>query len=154
MLFYWIDPGRVAGGSCPHPEDLPRLRRQGFDTLVSLLEDRGQRAYTEEEARAQFSWFSVPMADHQTPDLEQLLAVHERLQADGPGRRTLVHCYAGVGRTGLVALSYLLANGLSEAEAIRVVDDWTGGAFSSEIRSRRKEVRRLLRDFLAHGSLP
>lgn len=148
MLFYWIEEDRLAGGSCPLPEDLPRLHEQGFDTIISLLADPRQRSYDLEEAKARFRRFNVPMADHQTPDLEQLLEVHEALPARGT-HQTLVHCYAGIGRTGLVALSYLMAHGLPEAQATRRVDSWTGGAFSQEIRSRREEVRRLLWDFLA-----
>ncbi len=148
MHWYWIAPGRIAGGSCPRTEDLPRLLEQGFERILSLLEDPRQSRYDPEEARARFEWFNVAMKDHRTPDVTQLLKVHERL-LDDPSRPALVHCYAGIGRTGLVALSYLLANGLTEAEATRRVDGWTGGAFSWEIRPRREEVRRLLREFLA-----
>jgi hypothetical protein len=149
MLFYWIEENRLAGGSCPLPRDLPRLQQQGFSTIVSLLADPRQQAYLEEEARALFRWFNVPMADHHTPDVEQLLSVHGALAPEAVDALTLVHCYAGIGRTGLVALSDLMAHGLSEAEATRRVDGWTGGAFSWEIRSRKDEVHRLLQDFLA-----
>ena len=150
MHWYWIEPGRLAGGSCPRPEDFASLQEQGFERILSLLEDPRQAAYDPEDARARFEWFNVPMTDHRTPDLAQLLEVHKRLRAH-PSRPALVHCYAGIGRTGLVALSYLMANGLSEAEAIRRVDDWTGGVFSWEVRSRRAEVRRLIQEFLARG---
>ncbi|MFQ6013175.1 MAG: protein-tyrosine phosphatase family protein [Thermoplasmata archaeon] len=139
MLLYWIEEDRLAGGSCPFPEDLPRLQRRGFDTLVSLLEDPRQCAYDPEEAKTRFQWVNVPMADHRTPDVTQLLAVHERLTADPPPRRILVHCYAGIGRTGLVALSYLMARGLPEAEAARRVDGWTEAP--SRGRSRPAERR-------------
>ncbi len=148
MRWYWIEPGRLAGGSCPRPDDWSSLQEQGIQRILSLLEDPRQAAYDPEDAKARFEWFSVPMTDHRTPDLAQLLEVHERLRAH-PSRPALVHCYAGIGRTGLVALSHLMAKGLPEVEATRQVDAWTGDAFSWEIRSRREEVRLLLRDFLA-----
>ena len=153
MHWYWIEPGRLAGGSCPASEDLPRLREAGFERILSLLEDERQLRYDPEEAQTQFEWYNVPMTDHWTPDIEQLLEVHRRHQ-EAPSRPLLVHCYAGIGRTGLVALSYLMTQGLPEAEAARRVDEWTGGAFSWEVRSRRYEIRNLLRDFLTQWLRP
>ena len=148
MHWYWIEPGLLAGGSCPQSDDLPDLHDEGFERILSLLEDPRQAAYDLEEAKARFEWFNVPMTDHRTPDVAQLLEVHERLRTH-PSRPALVHCYAGIGRTGIMAMSYLMSKGLSEAESTRRVDAWTRDAFSWEIRSRREEVRLLLRDFLA-----
>ena len=148
MHWYWIEPDRLAGGSCPGPDDWPGLQDQGFERIFSLLEDPRQAAYDPAEVKARFEWVCVPMTDHRPPDLAQLLEVHELLRAH-PSRPALVHCYAGIGRTGLVALSHLMAKGLPEAEATRQVDAWTGDAFSWEIRFRREEVRLLIRDFLA-----
>jgi protein-tyrosine phosphatase len=86
------------------------------------------------------------MKDHATPEVTQLLEVHERLQ-ETPSSPALVHCFAGIGRTGLVAVSHLVTKGLSETEAIEQVDAWTGDMFSWEVRSRREEIHRLLREF-------
>jgi protein tyrosine phosphatase len=123
------------------------LQEEGFERILSLLEDSRQYAYDPKAAKGRFAWFNVPMRDHATPDLAQLFEVHGRLQ-EAPSSPVLVHCYAGIGRTGLVAVSYLMTKGLSKTEAIQRVDAWTGDAFSWEVRSRREAIHRLLQEFL------
>lgn len=146
---YWIEKDSLAGGSCPTTGDLPRLQEAGFDVLISLLDDDGQADYRPGDVPPPLRWYNVPMRDHATPGLGQLAAFYDVLWSHPRPKRALVHCYAGIGRTGTVAASYLVWRGRSVDESVERVNDWTDGGFAREIRGREEEVRALLRRFRA-----
>ncbi len=136
----------MAGGSCPDGRDFHNLKGE-FDTLISLLDDERQYLYSPDEASALFRWHNVPMRDHATPSLGQLAELYDILWSLPESSKTLVHCLAGIGRTGTVAASYLVLKGLDVDEALERVAAWTGGYFVSELNPREAEVRDLLNRF-------
>ncbi len=146
QLRYWIEEGRVAGGSCPNTEDLPGLA-EDYDAIISLVEDSRQYMYSPEDVRDRIRWINVPMTDHATPSLGQLAEFYEALWGLPETARVFVHCLGGVGRTGTVAASYLVWHGKSVEEALEQVDRWTQGLFSVEIRPRLDEVKYLMMRF-------
>jgi hypothetical protein len=145
---YSIEKGRLVGGSCPTPGDLKRLKREGFHAIISLLEEENQYAYSPAEAGRDFLWRNVPMRDHATPTLDQLMGFYDTLGELPESARVYVHCLAGIGRTGTVAASYLALRGWDLEEAYRQVNAWTGGYFLLEIGSRKEEVDLLISRFL------
>ncbi|MFQ5838785.1 MAG: hypothetical protein ACE5HJ_08415 [Thermoplasmata archaeon] len=144
MILYWIERERLAGGSCPTPDELRRMKREGFDAIISLLDDMEQCAYSPEEAGSLLRWYNVPLRDHATPALGQLVEFYDILWALPRSYRVFFHCFAGIGRTGTVAASYLVLKGQEVDEAFNQVDGWTGGYFMAEISQRKDEVRRLM----------
>jgi protein-tyrosine phosphatase len=79
--------------------------------LVERARDRGI-----ETLRWPFGDFSVPsdIASLTTP-------VNRILHTAACGRTAIIHCWAGLGRTGLVAAACLVARGFTPAEAIVAV---------------------------------
>ncbi|MGH2625269.1 MAG: protein-tyrosine phosphatase family protein [Anaerolineales bacterium] len=76
----------------------------------------------------------VPIRDHASPaDAAALSAAVERaLAAAGAGSNLAVHCYAGIGRTGVfLALLARRALGLAGEEAISWVRRWIPGALET-----------------------
>lgn len=125
--FKWLVRGKLAGA--PHPdlcEGLPALasflRGQGIGAVVTLF-DKPLEPSAEEFG---FRYLFVHTPDFRPPpDLSRILAFIEAQIAQGRG--VLVHCFAGIGRTGTVLAAWLLSQDprLSTAQAIsRVCEEY------------------------------
>jgi len=93
------------------------------------------------------------MRDHQMPDGETLERA-ARLVVDltRSGKKVLVHCAAGKGRTGTVLAAYLiLKDGISAEEAIRRVRSLRPGSIEPNQEEGLKEWARSLRERRVSG---
>lgn len=119
-----IDPHRIALTSCPPGEDrlaahIEGWKAQGIDVVVSLQElDEQSLCGVKAEARlcerSGLSFLSFPIRDHGVPEAAEEFAGFVR-QVHGEvasGRAVLVHCLAGIGRTGLLTSGVLLLLGV------------------------------------------
>ncbi len=140
--FAWVEEGRLARGMQPALmlAAYHELRASGFTAVLSLRqaqeyldEDRRRYRVTEERAlcrAAGLRLVHVPLSDYQAPRpsemVRALAAVHRELAA---GEVLYVHCFAGVGRTGLVCGAWQMLRGMSGDEALRqfegfLLDSW------------------------------
>lgn len=123
--FAWLVDGKIAGG--PHPDLFgglpalaPFLREKGVGGIVTVC-DRPLEANVESLG---FEYHFAETPDFAPPsNLPGILAFMAE-QVD-QGRGVLVHCFAGIGRTGAVLAAWLLWSQptLSAAEAIAWVRD-------------------------------
>ena len=130
---HWIPldaPGRL--GIMPRPrggdwlaKDLERLAAQGVSHVVSLLEP-GEAAELDlageasECAAAGLTYLEHPVRDHGVPaSPEAFLNLAAELHGLLIGGASLVvHCHAGIGRSGLLACCVLVRHGLSPDAAL------------------------------------
>ncbi len=146
------DPGRWDRELEP---DLERLTgRYETDALVTLLEEEeferyGVPGFLRRVREAGLEVVHFPIADVKTPrkaQSEDYAALIERLVSLlKEGKTVVIHCRGGLGRTGTVAASVLVALGRDPDEAIRLVRS-VRSERAVETRKQEEYVRRFARE--------
>jgi protein-tyrosine phosphatase len=120
--FDWITPDLAVGGRIAMPEVPSLVRDHAVGAVVDLREEDCDEA--EVLAAHGVDFLHLP-----TPDR---MAVTREMLADGVrfvaaqatrGRRTLIHCEHGIGRSATLALCVLVARGVAPLEAISRAKD-------------------------------
>ena len=119
MPMPFIHPNRrLAGGGAlnDHDDELPLLYVVGIRAVVSLLNlPTDATVY----GNAGFQFLCSPIPDGWPPTVDQALSfVRFVNQQRSENRPVAVHCEAGLGRTGTMLASYLIAEGVTAAQAI------------------------------------
>lgn len=130
--FLWIDDNKVAASGYPASgRQLEWVAKGGINTVLTLTEDPLPSGWAE---GLNLSLKHVPMRDHEPPSMESLEKAASIVQAEvHAGRKVLVHCLAGQGRTMCVLAVYLIKDKGTEPEtAIRMLRAMRPGAVESK----------------------
>jgi len=128
MRMTWLVDGRLAASGMPHPEDLPVLERQGISAVLSLTEHSPFSGDVPES----ITHLHLPVPDMTAPSrgvLDRAVAFLSAALTGGKG--VLVHCGAGLGRTGTVLAAFLVAKGEDPGRAIRLVREARPGSIET-----------------------
>lgn len=142
----------------PHPSGGELLQSQmaylancKFDTVVSLLTETEEQALglmgeAEAIVGLGMEFLSLPIHDMGEPtDLQAFCILAGRLAADiEQTHRVLVHCYAGIGRSGLLSAAILVALGSDPENVFDVVTRARGAVVPETAEQRRWFLRELL----------
>lgn len=130
--FSWFRDGLLAASGIPATNRSAEwLASQGIESVLTLMEWVPRPL-----AGAAFTIGHVPMRNGRPAPPWKLMEAVEFLRGQlGAGRRSLVHCLSGRGRTGMVLAAYLVAvEGYSASDAVREVSSLRPGS----LRDRRQ----------------
>ncbi|MDV3278140.1 MAG: dual specificity protein phosphatase family protein [Nitrososphaerales archaeon] len=138
--FVWVQDALAASGYLASKRQVAWVGGQGIQRILTLTEFPLPSEWV-----ADFEVKHVPMKDHKPPSdaslLEASAYIDESVRA---GKRILVHCLAGNGRTMCAVAAYLIrSKGMNADDAITFLRRIRPGAVE-----RRQEVS--LREFASH----
>jgi len=123
MDTWWICEPHLLGSRNPTTAELEQLRGEGFQLLVSLLQEEEQAPkYDIATVEALgFVRHNIPVKDFHPPTIHQLEQFVELIEKLSAGAKAIIHCEGGTGRTGTFAVAYRIAKGMTVAGAIAYV---------------------------------
>jgi protein-tyrosine phosphatase len=116
----WITDHLAVGHAPMFDVDLDVLRASGIEAIVNLC---GEFCDLHElQMEAGFAVHYVPIPDACAPEVAALEAAFEWVDKHiAQGRKVLVHCRFGVGRTGTFVTAYLMRSGLDMKAAAKAL---------------------------------
>jgi atypical dual specificity phosphatase len=143
--FSWVEDEKIGGMRCPSEEqqllDLHALFDYGL--VVSLTEHPLSFDLTEISKKAKI--IHIPVTDFSVPKMQQMeIFLSEVVQQTKP---IVVHCHAGMGRTGTIIACYLcMVKKMNPTDAIALVRKKRPG--SIETHSQQEFVEECYQYFL------
>ncbi len=108
----WITEQLAAGHAPMSYADLDQIREQGIECIVNLCGEYCDLHTI--EGCSGFQVYYLPVDDECAPEMPALEKALEWVeQQQVLGRKVLVHCRFGIGRTGTFILAFLLRQGIS-----------------------------------------
>lgn len=112
----WITPQLATGHAPLSSAELESIKKQGIKAILNLCMELEHLVKLEKERG--FEVYCLPIANEGFPELAELNKALDWLdESIYLGKKVLIHCRHGIGRTGTVVFSYLLRKGLDTKNA-------------------------------------
>jgi atypical dual specificity phosphatase len=128
--FSWLINNKLAGSGMPTSfAELDWVIKQGVRSIITMTEEPLPESWIKN-----VQYLHVPTEDLSAPDMEKIdLAVDFIQERIKNGEPTMVHCAAGIGRTGTILACYLIKyQNLPVKTAIDKVRQERPGSIQSE----------------------
>lgn len=128
--FSWLINDKLAGSGMPTSvSEIDWILKQGVKSIVTMTENSLPESWIKN-----VKYLHVPTEDFSAPDMEQIDEAVEfirvRIENNEP---VMVHCAAGIGRTGTILACYLVKyQKISAKDAIQKVRKERPGSIQSE----------------------
>jgi len=128
--FSWLIDNKLAGSGMPTTkEEIEWIFQQGVKDIVTMTENSLPKSWINEE-----NYLHVPTEDLSAPDMEKIVStvdyINQKINENSP---VMVHCAAGIGRTGTILACYLIKyEKFSAKKAIDKVRKERPGSIQSE----------------------
>ncbi len=133
---YWVEENRFLAGEYPGGNNPETIRRRmdafleaGVDTFIDLTQPHELIPYEsilQDEAKIyniNASYQRISIRDFSIPSSETMTNILNAIdKAVNNGKCVYVHCWGGVGRTGMVVGCYLIRHGETNEQAIKKVN--------------------------------
>jgi protein-tyrosine phosphatase len=117
----WLIPGLLAKSFIPDNGDFVAWQKEGIESVVNLLEAHFDDVARQERAQG-FKVLHSPIPDMCSPSIDQLETIVRWIDREiNERKKVLVHCFAGIGRTGTVLTAYLIFKGEEIENALKQV---------------------------------
>ena len=127
--FSWLIEGKLAGSAIPTSKDeVNWIQEEGVKSIVTIREEA-----LEFPLPAEMKYLHVHSNDMGVPEFDDLINavdfIHQRITNNEP---VMVHCLAGLGRTGTILACYLIKyQKLSADDSIQKVRESRPGSIQS-----------------------
>ncbi|MFW5931987.1 MAG: protein-tyrosine phosphatase family protein [Desulfohalobiaceae bacterium] len=112
QVLSWVTSSLAVGHAPMSYQHLELLKQAGINAILNLCAELPDLPLIEKQAG--FEVYYLPVQDEETPEMEAMDNALEWLdEAIFLGKKVLVHCRFGIGRTGTLVSAYLLRKGLS-----------------------------------------
>ena len=103
----------------PSPDELVTWKKVGIDCIMHLIAESYGMEILEKEIEMGFDVYHFPIMDMSVPnnmkEMDDAISwLNEQIKKK---RKTVVHCFGGIGRTSTVLISFLIRQGGSPEEA-------------------------------------
>jgi protein-tyrosine phosphatase len=108
----WITDYLAVGHAPMSFIELDSIKKQGINAIINLCAEFDD--LHEAENKSGFEVYYLPIQDENTPDMDDMERALAWLdEAIGVGKKILVHCRFGIGRTGTFVTAHLVRKGCS-----------------------------------------
>ena len=155
---YWVIPDKLLAGGFPASTDsiirkikLRELIKTGTKVVVNLMEENERNYlnklfynYTPDLNRHNIASRRFPIKDMSVPSVIQMSNILDYIdEALDQNKAVYVHCWGGVGRTGMVVGCFLIRQGLADSSNVfQVIDKLKSESGIADRQSRPGTRRR------------
>ncbi|MEM1740676.1 MAG: dual specificity protein phosphatase family protein [Desulfurococcaceae archaeon] len=129
----WIIENKLAQSPLPNLSEINKLNKYFTGVVVLTMQHEMPLFYIDKLLENGLDVLHLPTFDHHPVDLLDLLRailfIEKHIREGGA---VLVHCYGGVGRSGLTTSAYLVYKGLNLYDAVKYVRSKVPGSLENQ----------------------